>query len=607
MHRLAGIITDLPAADASATLAHMLHAMGPRAGSATGTCSDAAAGMYAGWVAGEEPTAEPMIEADGCTLILVGERFGDDVAEPGRPPDAAWLLRASRSEDEALLALNGWCGGFLIDRQRRRSLLFNDRLGLCRIYVASWEGTVAFASEAKALLAVRPALRTLDVGAVGQFLGAGAVLGEGTLFKGISRLLPGSAWTFETRGRVSRRRYFTPDALEAQEPATPERFYEELRETLDRVTPWYFRGDRRAAVSITGGFDSRAVVAFAGAPRDREAYTYNGMFRECFDARVGRAVAATAGFSHHVLSLDAEFLRQFPDLARQTIRVTDGTLDISATHEVFLSQRARRIGSVRVTGNYGGELLRGVTTFRPVQWDGSLFEPPFATAINEAQESVAALRRLHPVTFSAFHELPDNLFGRLAAAQSLLAVRTPYTDNAVVALAYRRPRDADAFATWRRLIADRSPELAAIATDRAKLGTRPPLVAKVHQAARQISFKAEWFYESGLPGWASRLDKTLVRHRVPPFLGSHKIHNYRRWYRDELSGVLRDLLSEPGAVSETLVGRRNALRLVDEHRLGRANRSQELTALATLELIRTELLSATAYGVAPPIVSSHAY
>jgi len=56
------------------------------------------------------------------------------------------------------------------------SSLFNDRYGLHRLYYHEAKEAFYFAAEAKAILAVRPELRSPDWQGLGEFVACGCVL-----------------------------------------------------------------------------------------------------------------------------------------------------------------------------------------------------------------------------------------------------------------------------------------------------------------------------------------------------------------------------------------------------------------------------------------------
>jgi asparagine synthase (glutamine-hydrolysing) len=596
MCRIAGLITNLPAGEAKAQVSAMAASM---AHEPFYTCSIhevPAVGGYFGWVDMRKAGSHtPVVQHLGKkTLLFGGEHFGDSTGSPGQPQygvnAAALISDYERHGDRCLRDLNGWFAGALIDTERGEVLIFNDRFGLHRLYYTEAGGGFAFASEAKAILAVRPELREIDPAGLGQLLAVGSVFDEKSLFRDISRMPGGAAWRVRAGSRVAKRGYFSPTELEAQTPLHDAEFYEEMGDTLARVVPKYFAGNDPAAVSLTGGFDSRAILAFGrDASTSRLAYTYNGMYRDCFDVQVARRVTQACGYRHEVVPIDREFLTTFPDSAEETVRTTDGTLDITAAHEVYLSRQARRIAPVRITGNYGGEVFRRVSTFKPTGLSREILDPEFLPYVDEALEAFAAIKRRHPVSFAVFDEIPSNFYGRLSAAQSQLTVRTPYTDNALVSLAYRIPQlTANTTAGWTRVIGKYAPDLAVIPTDRGKLGS-----ARATAAAERLYsyalFKGEWYYEAGMPAWLSRIDRSMTSSRPPFFVGSHKIQHYRLWFRDHVAGYLQELVDGASRSRPYLNGKR-CRNLVVEHRSGARNNVSEISAVATIELVNRVLL-----------------
>ena len=57
--------------------------------------------------------------------------------------------------------------------------------------------------------------------------------------------------------------------------------------------------------------------------------------------------------------------------------VSDGTGSATMAHEIYLSERARGIAPVRLTGNYGSEVFRRVSTYKPIGLDPSLLAGDF--------------------------------------------------------------------------------------------------------------------------------------------------------------------------------------------------------------------------------------
>src|SRR5262249_41433809 len=146
--------------------------------------------------------------------------------------------------------------------------------------------------------------------------------------------------------------------------------------------------------------------------------------------------------------------------------VTDGCFGVCGAHEVYLNRLARDIAPIRMTGNYGSEILRGVNTFKSIALCEQLFHPDFRSYIQKAHATFTDTYHGHRLSRSVFKQVPWHLYGSFAAAQSQLTFRTPYLDNALVGLIYQAsasPRPP--FEVSTRLIVDSNSELLKIPTD----------------------------------------------------------------------------------------------------------------------------------------------
>jgi asparagine synthase (glutamine-hydrolysing) len=553
-------------------------------------------GCYLGWTGhtGSYADCNPVVDDRGeVALIFSGEHFAHDGDRASHSSPRCLLKKYIDRGPRFVEEINGWFSGVVVDRRSASVLLFNDRFGVNRVYCHESPGSFTFASEAKSILSVRPEARSLDPAGLGHFLGFGTVFGERTLFSKVSQLPGASCWSFDRTSMVTKQQYFHPRKWAEQPLLEPEAFYRALRSTVSRILPSYFRASAPVGLSLTGGLDTRIVMA--GMPSDAgamQSYTYGGAYRDCYDVGVAREVATACGRSHQVIPLGKDFFDNFGTLAEQTVWLTDGCLDLCGTHEIYFSRSARRFSPIRLTGNYGSEVLRSVSTFKYNAPSDELFDRAAISSTTEAGRAFAEIRADHPVTFAAFREIPTNLFGRLAAAQTALTLRSPYTDNELVALMYQAPpRTRETNETSRRLIADLSPQLAAIATDMGYGGTATGLTSALRRLHRYAQFKAEWYYNVGMPGWAARLDRTLPLNLLEPlFLGSHKIDHYRLWFRDQLKSYVRDLLSDDKSRSRPYLNRRGYEDLERAHMNGGRNCLNEINKVLTLELIQRLLI-----------------
>ena len=565
----------------------------------TGTLLDESLGVYLGWVARKGSFCDGMPlrnEKGDVVLAFSGEEFPEPetahrLKARGHEFDVdgpSYLVHLYEEDPSFPRGLNGRFHGLLADRNRGTAVLFNDRYGMNRIYYHESKDAFYFAAEAKAILAVCPELRRTDPRSVGEFVACGAVLENRTLFEGIHVLPLASAWRFRNGSLERKSNYFDPREWEEQETLDPESYYGELREVFTRNLPRYFDGHERIAMSLTGGLDTRMILAC----RKPEAgslpcYTFGSMFRDNQDVRVARRVAEICNQPHEVIIAGNEFLSQFSRYAERAVYLTDGCVDVGRAPDLYLNERAREIAPVRMTGNYGGEILRGVRTFKPVEPVAGLFCPDFLSYVHQTAETYAGVVRSHPVSVAAFKQGPWNLYGVLALEQTQLAMRSPYLDNDFVRTVFRSPALALASnEVSLRLIADGNRALLRIPTDRGVAGNRRRIFGPASRGLLEFLFKAEYAYDMGMPQWLARLDHALSPLRPERiFLGRHKPFHFRVWYRDALAGYVREMLLDRRTLSRPYIEPKGLETVVRGHLKGSRNYTTELHKVLTLELL----------------------
>jgi asparagine synthase (glutamine-hydrolysing) len=566
----------------------------------TGTWSDESSGVYVGWVArtGSFSDGMPLRNERGdATLVFSGEEFPEPgtaqrLRERGHELDAAgcdYLVHLYEEDPCFPAGLNGRFHGLLIDRNLSTATLFNDRYGMHRIYYHESRDGLYFAAEAKAILAVRPELRTIDPQAMGEFVSCGCTLEGRSLFQGV-RLLPGaSKWVFRSGSLEKKETYFQPQDWENQGPLEPESFYQELQSVFSRNVGRYFGGAEQTAMSLTGGLDTRMILAWHHAkPGSLPCYTFGSMFRENHDVRVARSVAKACGQSFQAIVTGREFLEQFPHYAERAVYLSDGCVDVSRAPDLYVNERARQIAPVRITGNYGGEVLRRVRTFKPADPPPGLFDQGFLPYIGRTRETYGEISRGNPVSFAVFKQMPWNHYGVMALEETQLSMRSPYLDNEVVRTAIRAPQAALASDdVCLRLIADGNKDLLRIATDRGVAGQQGPLLGSASRGLLEFSFKAEYAYDMGMPQWVARIDHAFSAfHLERLFLGRHKVFHFRLWYRDFLDYYVQDMLLDTCSLSRSYIDRKTLQAIVQGHLSGGRNYTNAIHKLLTLELIQ---------------------
>jgi asparagine synthase (glutamine-hydrolysing) len=287
-----------------------------------------------------------------------------------------------------------------------------------------------------------------------------------------------------------------------------------------------------------------------------------------------------------------EFLSKFPALAEKTVYLSDGAMDVSGSVELYINRFARQIAAIRLTGNYGSEVLRGNIAFKPVSLHEPLFDRDFISRIREAASTYASEGKGHRQSFILFKQVPWHHYARLSVEQSLLTVRTPYLDNDLARLVYQAPADAVTNgAICMRLVADGNPALTRFGTDRALSWNTRPVISKAHKIYQELSTRAEYTFDYGMPQWLCRVDHLFAPlHFERLFLGRHKFYHFRVWYRDELCAYLREVLLDSQTLARPYLCGRSLEWIVTSHLAGTGNYTLEIHRLLTAELVQRLLI-----------------
>jgi asparagine synthase (glutamine-hydrolysing) len=266
--------------------------------------------------------------------------------------DAELLLRAYQYWDkDAVKHLRGAFAFALWDGRKERLLLARDRFGEKPLYLRETNGTLIFASEAKALA---DGDAEVDLDAVWEHLACRYVPGPRTLLKGIRKLPPASyaLWQF---GKLHETRYWvSPD----QKPSNDE------PSIVDPVDGFIQRLDEAVKLSLpggvflSGGIDSAAIVALA-TQGGASIATFSAGFAEDKASELPAAARAAKHFGtqHHELILSRkEIFDRLPQLVAMRDAPLSRPSDV-ALH--LLAMHAARVTPVVLTGEGGDEVLGG--------------------------------------------------------------------------------------------------------------------------------------------------------------------------------------------------------------------------------------------------------
>jgi asparagine synthase (glutamine-hydrolysing) len=373
---------------------------------------------------------------------------------------------------------------------------------------------------------------------------------------------------------------------ESQPTLTAEAFQSSLQETFKRILPRYLESDSKIGISLTAGVDSRMIMACLPQTRGKPiCYTFSGENRDTLDARLAARVAKECGLQHQILRLGPSFFSDFASHVDRTVYATDGALGSLGAHEIYLNNQARVLSPVRLTGVFGGEILRGVSMFKPLHFAQQLLNAELAETITSCTTQWSHDGE-HPVTFAAFREIPEKRFGTRGQP---LSDELPHSlfDNEIVALAYQAPETVRTSIDFPvSLVEANNPSLARIPSDMGAMGEPNRFAAAPRRIFSKVVCKVDYLRTEGLPHGLSRLDSLFTQLSAAlGIAGLHKYLPYRIWFQRELAAYVDGILTDAQVRRSSLWDSRFLEHMASDHATGHKNYVRESDAVLTLEAV----------------------
>lgn len=333
--------------------------------------------------------SQPMVAPDGGLVIAFNGEIYNHLElrlalEKEAAAPAAWR---GHSDTETLLAcfqawgvrrtLEAAIGMFAIalwDRGNRRLVLARDRLGEKPLYFGYVGAGIGFASELKALRTLPGFDTTIDPVALGGLVSGGATPDTRSIYRGISKLAPGT-WLELTPADLAARQtppvhaYWRLSEVARHGLEHPLRFGsdEEATDALENVLGSAVQSqlisDVPLGAFLSGGIDSSTIVALMQARSSQPVRTFSIGFHEHAynEADHAKAVATHLGTDHHELYVDDV-------TARDVVTDLPGMYcepfgDFSQIPTFLVSRMAREHVTVSLSGDAGDEMFGGYSRY----------------------------------------------------------------------------------------------------------------------------------------------------------------------------------------------------------------------------------------------------
>ena len=257
--------------------------------------------------------------------------------------------------------LNGMFAFALWDERKQKLLIVRDRMGIKPLYYAQAGRRLYFASEIKALLACPEIQPEIELSSLDQYCAFLYVPGPGTMFRGISKLLPGHMLTWE-RGQLKVECYWDSKYgpyIEGSDAELAERF----RGLLQAAVRRQLISDVPVGCFLSGGLDSSALVACAAeATSHLRCYCISypkksGLLEQSDeDVHYARLVARQFGADLVELSVEPNVAELLPKIVWH---LDEPVADPAAISTYLICREAKSEVSVLLSGQGADEVLAG--------------------------------------------------------------------------------------------------------------------------------------------------------------------------------------------------------------------------------------------------------
>ena len=288
-------------------------------------------------------------------LLLQGHRFYTDT-------DTEVIVHLYEQEGiEGFEKLNGMFAFALFDRRQQRLVLARDRIGIKPLYYSLSDG-ITFASEMKALLALKNKSYHLNLSGVAQYFAHDYTPAPDTVVNGIFKLMPGFCLMYEQGHSHEKAFAAVPEPFTdaSKDQGQPESRLETL--LFDSVRDQMV-ADVPVGIFLSGGIDSSTVAYFASRIKP-DVESFSIAFEEpSFDEnKYALMVSKALGLKHYSEVFTFGVFRGLFDHLMDFM--DEPVADPSFLPTYFLSRLAAEHVKVVLSGEGGDEMFAGYPTYR---------------------------------------------------------------------------------------------------------------------------------------------------------------------------------------------------------------------------------------------------
>lgn len=246
----------------------------------------------------------------------------------------------------------------LWDANKEQLILSRDRLGIKPLYYYHDSNSLYFSSEPKVIVDQCPSTRKVNKRAIADYFNYRQVLGNGTFFKDVKSLEPGTHLII-SKGKNKTIKYWDLPIVSEKETYSEKFLEKELQRLLKSAVKYRMISDVPFGSFLSGGLDSSILVFLMSSIKKEPIKTYTIGFKEDgfneFD--YAKQVSDYFNTHHHQQILSAE---DYIDAMQTMLKIKDAPLAVPneiALHKISLA--LKKDISVVLSGEGADELFGG--------------------------------------------------------------------------------------------------------------------------------------------------------------------------------------------------------------------------------------------------------
>jgi asparagine synthase (glutamine-hydrolysing) len=257
--------------------------------------------------------------------------------------------------EECLQDLRGMFAFAIYDFRKNKLFIARDHMGQKPLYYWHSGNSFAFASEIKAILALKPELKKMDINALYEYLTIRIITPPRSMFKEIKKLPPAHYLIFQN-GKVNIQRYWSLNyepKIEGDFNFVLDRLDEQIKETVK----YHLVSDVPVGAFLSGGVDSSLVVAMMSNLINGKFKTFSGdvPYKNFSEVTYARMVAE----KYHTQSYELKFVPSLIKTLPKILWHLDEPSDSLSIAMYYISELASKEVKVVLGGDGGDELFGG--------------------------------------------------------------------------------------------------------------------------------------------------------------------------------------------------------------------------------------------------------